>query len=113
MSQAGQGIKDEVKRPWRWFARACEVANDQGDYELTLRVFMFTAWFKHMQPKMTINDFAETRLDGVPEDAHEAISRAAAEALTHLPDDRGVAQTATEVVTVGNLRGLVEAALVA
>jgi hypothetical protein len=105
MSQAGQGIKEEINRPWRWFAKACEVANEQGDYELPPRVFMLTAWFKNMQPKLTMADFADMRLDRVPEDAHQAISRTAAEALAHLSDDHTVAQTAAEVVTVGQLRG--------
>ena len=110
MSQAGQGIKDEVKRPWRWFARACEVANDQGDYELTLRVFMFTAWFKHMQPKMTINDFAEMWLDPIPPDAYQAILKATAEAIFHFADDDAVAQTANEVITAGQMQRVVQAA---
>jgi hypothetical protein len=54
MSQAGQAIGEETKRPWRWFARASELANEQGDYGLAPRVSILTLWWKMMSPKMTI-----------------------------------------------------------
>lgn len=104
---------EETKRPWRWFAKASELGNEQAEYGLAPRVFVFTVWWKSMKPKMTINDYADMWLDPIPADADQAISKAAAEAISHLPDDHVVAQTATEVLTVGQIRGWVQAAVAA
>lgn len=104
MAQAGGGIKDEIQRPWRWFAKASELANELGDYTLAPRVFIFARLWKDMQPNMSIGDYTDMWLDPIPEDADRAISIAAAEALGHLSDDHVVAQTAVEIVTIGQVR---------
>jgi hypothetical protein len=104
---------EETKRPWRWFAQACELANEQAEYGIPPRVFVFTFWFKNLQKKMTINDFADMWLDPIPPDAYHAILKATAEAISHLADDHPVAQTANEVLTAGQIRATVEAAIVA
>jgi hypothetical protein len=95
---------DETKRPWRWFAQACELANELGEYAIAPHVFVLTFWWKPRQPKMTINDFADMWLDPLPPDADRAISKATSEALSHFTDDQTVVQTANEALTAGQLR---------
>jgi hypothetical protein len=101
---------EETKRPWRWFAQACELANAEGDFSLAPRVFNFMFWWQGMQPHMTIDDYGDMWMDPIPPDAAQAISRAAADAIRQLPDDHQVAPAAGEVLTIGQIRGAVEAA---
>lgn len=101
---------EETKRPWRWFARACELANTEGDFSLAPRVFNFMFWWKGMQSHMTINDFGDMWMDPIPPDADQAISRATVDAIRHLPDDHEIAPAAHEVLTIGQIRAVVEAA---
>jgi hypothetical protein len=104
---------DETKRPWRWFAQACELANRQGEYGISPRVFMFMHWWQSMKGKLTINDYADMWLDPVPSDADQGILQATAEAIGHLPDDHRIAPAAQEVITVGQIRAAVQAAVAA
>lgn len=105
-----ESLLKESQRPWHWFAQACELANEQGDHQLPLRVFMFAAWHKNLQHTLTQADFHEMWLEPSPPKAYRTISHEAAEAIAHFPDDQLVAQTATEVVSVGMLRPVLEAA---
>jgi hypothetical protein len=50
-------------------------------------------------------------LDPIPSDAEQAIWQATAEAISHLPDDYTVAQTANEAITAAMVRRTVEAAV--
>ena len=98
-------------RLWRWSAQACELANEQGEYGIPPRMFVFTVWWKALQPKMTINDFADMWLDPLPPDAEQAIVKAVAEAISHFADDDVVAQTANEAITAGQIHRLAQAVI--
>jgi hypothetical protein len=106
MSQ-NHDMGQETTRPWRWFARASELANELDDYSIAPRVWVFAAWFKGMQPKLGLRDFADLRMDGIPNDVFNSIAAAADEALARLPDDYVVADTAAEVLIAGYVRGTV------
>jgi hypothetical protein len=102
----------EIDRPWRWFAKACEVANEHGDHDLAPRVFLFTLWWKSMEGKLGVADYQDMWLDQVRPDAYQAISQAAAHAIAQLPDDYKVLQTPRgEVFTAGSLRSTVQTAI--
>lgn len=107
----GLGLdSEEFKRPWRWFARACELANAQGEYEIAPRVFLFTGWWKNLEGELTFGDYTDILLEPVPPDADRAISLAAAEAIGHLPDDRMLVENASSLVNVGGIRAAVQTA---
>lgn len=105
------GLKpDDIKRPWRWFERACEVANAQGDHTLAPRMFVFLSYWLGLEGKATINDYADMYLDPAPPQIARAIARAAAEALGHLPGGQDVIPAARETLTVDQIRPAAQAA---
>jgi hypothetical protein len=71
-------------------------------------VFNFTWWWKNLEGKLKIGDYWEMWMDAVHRDSFQAISRAAAEALTHLPDDYAVVQTSRDLITAGQMRQLIQ-----
>jgi hypothetical protein len=106
MSQ-NHDMVQETTRPWRWFARASELANELGDYSIAPRVWVFAFWFKGIEPNLNIQASRDLRMDGVPTDAFNAIATAADEALAQLPDEYIVANTAAEVLSAAYVRGSV------
>lgn len=98
----------ETKRPWHWFAQACEVANGQADYAVAPHVFAFLFWWTPRQSQMSMADFGDFWLDPVPPEAARRILEATADALIHFTDDQVVVQTAGEALTAAQLRGAVE-----
>lgn len=102
---------EETKRPWHWFAQACEVANEHGEYGIAPHVFTLLFWWKPRQSHMTIADFGDMWLEPVPLEAERRILEATAIALTHFPEDHVVVRTAGEALTAGQLSNGVQISL--
>jgi hypothetical protein len=108
MLRRGLDPQEETKRPWRWFAKACGLANECGDYNIAPRVFLFTGWWKGTQPHMTLADYLDMRLDPVPSDAEQTIAVATSAAISQLDDDHVIAEISDHVYTVGQIRERVQ-----
>ena len=98
----GKSVEDVLNRPWRWWAEAAALANAQGEYWLTARLFMFVYYMMvNIIPSADLGLRLETGISEPKQGTYERIAGSAVEALAQLPDERIVARAGTETVIVG------------
>lgn len=95
---------EETRRPWRWLARTCEVAEEQGDTDLAPRAFQFCRWWVGLHGSLTINDYMDMCLDPAPLDARATITTSALTALDQRPGNDFVLVTSRQMRDAGTVR---------
>jgi hypothetical protein len=98
--QAGYEMGDSyaaVNQPWRWWAEAARLANAQGEYALTGRIFLFTTHFtRQIAPKMDWVTQAEVGLSSPSGGTYQDIARNAIDSLSHLSPNMLILNTARD-----------------
>ena len=98
----GKSVDDVLNRPWRWWAEAAALANAQGEYWLTARIFMFAYFIMvNVVPKADLALQLDTGITSPKQGTYERIAASAVQALAQLPEDRIVARAGTDKVIVG------------
>jgi hypothetical protein len=110
---ASGGSPDEIRcRPWRWWAEASRSASASGDDVLAGRIFLFCALFMtQVLPDMTARDMVTTGLGDPGTAIHQSLARNAVDALSRLPGDLVIHDTATGTVDVANALRLAQEVL--
>ena len=98
----GKSVDDVLNRPWRWWAEAAALANAQGEYWLTARIFMFAYFIMvNVVPKADLALQLDTGITPPKQGTYERIAASAVQALAQLPEDQIVARAGTDTVIVG------------
>jgi hypothetical protein len=105
----GKDAKDVTQRPWRWWHEAARLASASGDHVLAARVFLFAHLFvNQMVDKMSAGDMLETGLDRPSSAIYKDVAKIAVTALSQLPADLLIHDTATGKVDATNALRLAE-----